>query len=53
MHLLRLVIESNKVMGEEWLLADQFQRFRDVMQGTDGALYAITDQGRLYRIFKK
>ena len=43
MHLLRLVIENNKVMGEERLLADQFQRFRDVMQGTDGALYAITD----------
>lgn len=53
MHLLRLVIENNKVVGEERLLADQYQRFRDVAQGNDGALYAITDQGRLYRVFKK
>lgn len=53
MHLLRLVIENNKVVGEERLLDDQYQRFRDVTQGNDGALYAITDQGRLYRVFKK
>ncbi|QJW89261.1 PQQ-dependent sugar dehydrogenase [Spirosoma taeanense] len=53
MHIARLVIENNKVVGEERLLADELQRFRDVTQGNDGALYAITDQGRLYRIFKK
>ena len=53
MHLLRLIIRNNKVVGEERLLADQYQRFRDVTQGKDGALYAITDQGRLYRIDKK
>ncbi|WP_234734372.1 PQQ-dependent sugar dehydrogenase [Tellurirhabdus bombi] len=53
MHIVRLVIENNKVVGEERLLADQYQRFRDVTQGKDGALYAITDQGRLYRIDKK
>lgn len=53
MHLVRLVIENNKVVGEERLLADQYQRFRDITQGTDGALYAITDQGRLYCVFKK
>ena len=53
LHLLRLVIENNKVVGEERLLADDYQRFRDVTQGNDGALYAITDQGRLYRVFKK
>ncbi len=53
MHIVRLIIENNKVVGEERLLADQYQRFRDVTQGNDGALYAITDQGRLYRIFKK
>lgn len=53
MHIARLVIENNKVVGEERLLAGEQQRFRDVMQGNDGALYAITDQGRLYRIFKK
>lgn len=53
MHIARLVIENNKVVGEERLLSEEYQRFRDVTQGKDGALYAITDQGRLYRIFKK
>lgn len=53
MHIARLVIENNKVVGEERLLSSEFQRFRDVTQGNDGALYAITDSGRLYRIFKK
>jgi len=52
-HICRLVIENNKVVGEERLLEDQEQRFRDITQGIDQALYAITDQGRLYRIFKK
>ncbi len=49
-HIVRLVIENNRVVGEERLLADEGQRFRDITQGTDGALYAITDQGRLYRM---
>ncbi|RAJ97490.1 glucose/arabinose dehydrogenase [Larkinella arboricola] len=53
MHIVRLVIENNKVVGEERLLADEGQRFRDITQGKDGALYAVTDQGRLYRIDKK
>jgi glucose/arabinose dehydrogenase len=50
MHIARLVIENDKVVGEERLLEDQSQRFRDITQGKDGALYAVTDQGRLYRI---
>jgi glucose/arabinose dehydrogenase len=53
MHVCRLVIEDGKVVGEERLLADQEQRFRDITQGKDGALYAVTDQGRLYKISKK
>ena len=53
MHIARLVIENNKVVGEERILPDELQRFRDVTQGNDGALYAVTDQGRLYRITKK
>ena len=53
MHICRLVIENNKVTGEERLLSGENQRFRDITEGTDGALYAITDQGRLYRIGKK
>ncbi len=54
-HILRLVIENHKVKGEERLLANEGQRFRDIIQGNDGALYAVCDgkNGRLYRIGKK
>lgn len=52
-HIARLVIKDNKVVGEERLLTGEAQRFRDVEQGHDGALYAVTDGGRLYRIGKK
>ncbi|WP_126243405.1 PQQ-dependent sugar dehydrogenase [Chitinophaga rhizosphaerae] len=52
-HIARIVIENNKVVGEERILAGEGQRFRDITQGKDGALYAVTDQGRLYRIAKK
>lgn len=49
----RIIIENNKVVGEERLLEDQGERFRDVYDGKDGNLYAITDSGKLYRISKK
>lgn len=49
-HIARLVIKDNKIVGEERLATDEVQRFRDITQGEDGALYAVTDQGRLYRI---
>lgn len=52
-HVARLIIKNNKVTGEERLLEAEKQRFRDIVQGKDGALYTITDQGRLYRIGKK
>lgn len=52
-HIDRLVIENNKVVGEERLLSEEGQRFRDITQGKDGALYAVTDQGRLYRLANK
>lgn len=52
-HIARLVIKDNKVVGEERLLASEGQRFRDITQGKDEALYAITDGGRLYRIDKQ
>ncbi|MEO6819334.1 MAG: PQQ-dependent sugar dehydrogenase [Ginsengibacter sp.] len=51
-HIARLVIKSNKVVGEERLLAGEKQRWRDITEGKDGALYAVTDEGRLYRIGK-
>jgi glucose/arabinose dehydrogenase len=51
-HIARIVIENNKVVGEERLLADEGERFRDIGAGNDGALYAVTDSGKLYRIAK-
>jgi len=51
-HIARLVIVNNRVVGEERLLVQENQRFRDITQTADGALYAITDQGRLYKIDK-
>lgn len=51
-HLDRLVIKNNKVVGEERLLTDKDQRFRDVTY-LDNMLYAITDDGDIYRISKK
>jgi len=52
-HIVRIVLENNRVVGEERLLANENQRFRDITEGKDGALYAVTDEGRLYRIAKK
>ncbi|KEY17913.1 PQQ-dependent sugar dehydrogenase [Kaistella antarctica] len=51
--IIRLVIKDNKVVGEEWLLEDKNERFRDVLSGQDGNLYGITDSGKLYKISKK
>ncbi|WP_295230665.1 PQQ-dependent sugar dehydrogenase [uncultured Chryseobacterium sp.] len=53
MHIARLVIENNRVVGEERLLTGENQRFRDITQGKDNALYAVTDGGKLYRIRKQ
>lgn len=52
-HIARIVIKDNKVVGEERLLEKENQRFRDVLNGSDGNLYAITDSGKLYKISKK
>ncbi len=51
-HIMRLVIKDNKVAGEERLLVKEGNRYRDITQGNDGALYAVTDEGRLFRIGK-
>ena len=51
-HIVRLVIENNKIVGEERLLADRQERFRDVAYH-NGMLYAVTDGGNLYRISRK
>ena len=51
-HLDRLIIRNNKVVGEERLLTDKNQRIRDVAYSND-MLYAITDDGDIYRISKR
>jgi len=51
-HICRLVIEKNKVVGEERLLEDKHERFRDIAY-FNGMLYTVTDSGILYRISKK
>jgi glucose/arabinose dehydrogenase len=51
-YMVRLVIENNKVVGEERLLLGKQERFRDVAYH-NGMLYTVTDAGNLYRISKK
>ena len=56
--LVRLVIEGEKVVGEERLLKDlqpKPERIRDVRQGPDGAIYMVTDSttGRILKLVPK
>ena len=53
MFITRLVIEKNKVVGEERLLADKRERWRCIATGKDGSIYAGTDSGKLYKISKQ
>ena len=50
--LVRLIVENDRVVGEEHLLSDRGERIRDVRQGSDGALYVVTDDshGQLWKI---
>ncbi len=50
--LVRLVMNGDRVAGEERLLTDRNARIRDVVQGPDGALYLLTDaeNGSLLKI---
>jgi aldose sugar dehydrogenase len=51
----RLVIEGEKVVATETLLADRGERVRDVREGPDGAVYVLTDDtnGQLLRLTPK
>lgn len=51
LHVDRLQIKNNKVVGEERLLADKNERFRDVTY-SNNMIYAITDGGNIYRVSK-
>jgi glucose/arabinose dehydrogenase len=46
-HLVRLVVEGERVVAEEKLLTDLKQRIRDVRQGPDGAVYVLAGSGLL------
>ena len=50
--LARLVIENDRVVGEERLLTDLGERIRDVAVAPDGAVWVITDEddGKLVRL---
>jgi aldose sugar dehydrogenase len=54
MKLVRLQLENDKVVGEEWLLRDR-GRVRDVRQGPDGAIYVLLEagEGAIVRIARK
>jgi aldose sugar dehydrogenase len=50
--LVRLVLENDRVVGEERLLMDRGDRIREVVQGPEGALYLLTDDddGKLLKL---
>jgi glucose/arabinose dehydrogenase len=54
MKLVRLQLENDKVVGEEWLLRDR-GRVRDVRQGPDGAIYVLLESadGAILRLARK
>jgi glucose/arabinose dehydrogenase len=52
MKLVRLQMEGGKVTGEEWLLRDRGARIRDVQQGPDGSIYALTEEGSQSRLLR-
>lgn len=43
-HFTRLVLDDDRVIGEERFLVDRGQRIRELKQGPDGALYALTNE---------
>ena len=50
--LVRLLMDGDKVVGEERLLTDRKERIRDVVEGPDGAIYLLTDDvdGKLLKV---
>ncbi|WP_166627131.1 PQQ-dependent sugar dehydrogenase [Jeotgalicoccus sp. S0W5] len=49
-YVVRVVIEDDTIVGEERLLTDEGERFRDVLVTEDGALITSTDGGKIYKV---
>ena len=49
----RLTLSGRKVVTEEPLLVDQHSRIRDVRMGPEGAVYVLTDDGKLLKLTPK
>jgi glucose/arabinose dehydrogenase len=52
-HIRRVVLDGERVVGQEELLRDAFGRVREVVFGPDGMLWFATDDGAdggIYRI---
>ena len=49
-YIVRVVIEDDIIVGEERLLTEEGERFRDILVTEDGALVAATDGGMIYKI---
>jgi glucose/arabinose dehydrogenase len=45
----RLTLDGNTITRQERLLSERHERMRDVVQGPDGALYLLTDDGKMLR----
>jgi glucose/arabinose dehydrogenase len=50
--LVRLQMDGDKVVGEQWPLPDFRARIRDVQQGPDGAIYVLTEEGEHSRLLR-
>lgn len=50
--LIRVEMDGETVVGDEFLLTERGQRIRDVVEGPDGALYLLTDEadGEILRV---
>jgi aldose sugar dehydrogenase len=46
----RLTLSGKRVVAEEPLLVDQHARIRDVRMGPDGAVYVLTENGKLLKL---
>jgi glucose/arabinose dehydrogenase len=49
----RLSLSGDKIVNEEQLLLDMHNRIRDVRIGPEGAVYVLTDDGKLLQLTPK